>query len=279
MAPGPLNGVVLPLRATGSCGAATLRLSLMSSGRTVASSTRAGSDLGGEWAGFAVLGRELRAGDPYRLSVTSDDSECRVQVGLVGARVARQLLIEDPGQAIRLASTEQAWIYERPTAWELVSAHRRWRAFPDQEQLLAWAVNRPPESADVAAYVGVERSGSGAGPTLANPVVVSSEVVDNRARAVVQSDVESLLVVSQDLADGWTARIDGQPVDLVAVDGALQGVFVPAGRHTVVLDYMPRSFVLGTAITAPALLAVVLVWVAPLRRRRRPVPGSAEIGT
>jgi hypothetical protein len=255
--PGPLNGIYVPLRTGGRCRGAWVRLSLVSGGRTLATSTRSAFDVGGGWTGFAILGRKLAAGDRYELVPTSTKEGCTVQVGMAGPRVARQLLIEDPGQSIRLASTEQAWIYQRPSAWELVSAHRRWRAFPDQETLLAWAATRPPEDADVAAYVGPDRAGSGAGR---QPVVVSSKVVDNTARAVVQGDAESLLVVSQDLAEGWTARIDGEPADLVAVDGALQGVFVPPGLHTVVLSYMPRTFVLGSALSALALAAVVATW-------------------
>jgi hypothetical protein len=265
-----LNGVYLPLRTGGKCRGAWVRLSLVSRGRTVASSTRSAFDAGGGWTGFAIVGRDLAPGDPFRLAVTSTKAGCRVDVGMAGPRVARQLLVEDPGQAIRLASTEQAWIYQRPSAWPLVSAHRRWRAFPDQASLLAWAVARPPEDADVAAYVGPDRPGPGAGP---DPVVVSSLVVDNSARAVVQGDAESLLVVSQDLATGWTARIDGRPTGLVRVDGALQGVFVPPGRHTVVLRYMPRTFLVGSAVSGAALVVLVLAWVGPrLLPRRRP-PG------
>jgi len=266
VAPGPLNGVYVPLRAGEGCRRAAVRLSLESRGRVLASTTRAGFDVGGGWTGFAILGRELAAGDPYRLVVTADEPGCAVQAGMTGPRVARQLLIEDPGQAIRLASTEQAWIYERPSAWPLMSAHRRWRAFPDQEQLLAWVAARPAEDAGVVAYVGEERPGSGPG---AEPVVVSSEVVDNSARAVVEGDATSLLVVSQDLAAGWSARIDGEPAELVAVDGALAGVFVPPGRHTVVLSYMPRSFLVGSAVAAPAFLGLVVAWLGPWYHGRR----------
>ncbi|HEX2119016.1 MAG TPA: YfhO family protein, partial [Acidimicrobiales bacterium] len=263
----PLNGVYLPLRTGGRCEDAWVRLSLVSNGRTLATSTRSAFDVGGGWTGFAIIGREQAAGDPYQLRAESTRPACRLAVGLAGGQMARQLLIEDPGQSIRLASTEQAWIYERPSAWELVSAHRRWRAFPDQAQLLAWAATRPPEDANVAAYVGRDRPGA-AGEPGPEPVVVSSAVVDNRVRAVVQGDVQSLVAVSQDLAPGWTATVDGEPADLVAVDGALQGVFVPPGRHTLELSYMPRAFVLGSAVSAPAFLAAVLVWAQPWKRRR-----------
>jgi hypothetical protein len=268
VAPGPLNGVYLPLRAGGSCRGVSVQLSVVSRGRTLTTSSRSPFDVGGGWTGFAILGRDLVAGDPYQLRLTSSRPGCRLHAGMTGERVARQLLIEDPGQSIRLVSTEQAWIYERPSAWGLVSAHRRWRAFPDQAQLLAWAVARPPEEADVAAYVGPDRPGAaGPGP---EPVVVSFELRDNTTRAVVEGEVESLVVVSQDLASGWTARIDGEPAELVPVDGALQGVFVPAGRHTVELSYMPDTFVLGAAVSAPALLAAVLASAVPWRRRARP---------
>jgi len=54
---------------------------------------------------------------------------------------------------------------------------------------------------------------------------------------------------------------------IVAVDGALAGVFVPAGTHTVTLDYLPRSFLAGGAVTAGATLAAGVVLVGAARRR------------
>jgi uncharacterized membrane protein YfhO len=57
----------------------------------------------------------------------------------------------------------------------------------------------------------------------------------------------------------------------VAVDGALMGVFVPAGAHTVTLDYLPRTFLAGAAVSGAAALATGLAVVLPGRRRRDPV--------
>jgi len=244
-----------------------VELSLLSGGRTVATSSRSTFDVGGGWTGFALLGRELTAGDRYRLTATASEPGCRLDVGMVGPRAARQLLIEDPDQAVRLVSTEQAWIYERPSAWELVSAHRRWRAFPDQAELLAWAVSRPPGDADVAAFVGAEPSASP--PAEGAPSeVTSSRIADNSVEAEVSGEAAALVVVSQNLADGWTAQVDGRQVPMVAVDGALMGVFVPPGRHTVVLRYLPRSFVVGSAVSGVALLVAVMAVAVPRRARR-----------
>ncbi|HJV08206.1 MAG TPA: YfhO family protein, partial [Acidimicrobiales bacterium] len=89
-------------------------------------------------------------------------------------------------------------------------------------------------------------------------------------RAQVAGTATSLLVVSQNLADGWTAKVDGKDTGIVAVDGALIGVFVPPGDHTVTLDYLPRTFLAGGAVTAAALLAAGLAFALPPDRRRRP---------
>ena len=268
VAPGPLNGVYLPLRAGGRCHGASVRLSLVAGDTVVATSTRPAFDVTGGWTGFAILGRSLRAGDSYRLQATSTSPTCRLDVGMTGDRVARQLLVEDPGQAVRLASTDQSWIYERPSAWPLVSAHARWRAFPDQAQLLAWAAHRPPEDADVAAFVGADPPPPGPVGAPA-PTVVDSTISDNAVRARVTAGARSLVVVSENLSDGWTAQVDGKPAALVPIDGALMGVFVPAGEHTVTLDYLPKTFLLGSTVSAVALLAAgVAVW-DPRRRRGR----------
>lgn len=266
VAPGPLNGIYVPLRAGKGCRGAFVTMTLLTGDRVVATTTRPAFDVGGGWTGFAVLARTVAAGDPYRFTATTTQPGCRVDVGMNGPRAARQLLIEDPDQAVRLASTTESWIYERPSAWPLVSAHARWKAFGDQATLLAWAATRPPEDADVAAFVGHAPPGAPgvAGPA---PAVPAFDISDNGVRAEVTGGVGSLLVVSQNLAAGWRAKVDGRPAAIVAVDGALIGVFVPAGTHTVTLDYLPRSFLAGGAVTGVAMLAGGVVLVRAVRRR------------
>jgi len=268
VAPGPLNGIYVPLRSGRGCRGAHVTLTMFSGDRVVATATRPSFDIAGGWTGFAVLAQSLSAGDPYRFTVEADRPDCNLLVGLAGPRAARQLLIEDPDQAVRLVSTEQSWIYERPSAWPLVSAHARWRAFPDQAELLAWAATRPPEDADVAPFVGsvdTHPAPQVGGPA---PEVLSSRIAHNDVRAEVTGGVTSLLVVSQNLADGWTAKVDGEAAPIVPVDGALMGVFVPPGRHTVMLHYLPKTFVAGSAVTGVALLAVVLTVARPPKRRK-----------
>jgi uncharacterized membrane protein YfhO len=114
--------------------------------------------------------------------------------------------------------------------------------------------------------------GDGRPPAAAGapaPRLLSSRISDNTVRAEVAAGADSLLVVSQNLADGWTAKVDGEPAAIVPVDGALIGVFVPPGQHTVTLDYLPRTFVAGAGITGAALVAAGLSVAMPVWRRRR----------
>jgi uncharacterized membrane protein YfhO len=66
---------------------------------------------------------------------------------------------------------------------------------------------------------------------------------------------------------GWRAYIDGRRVEMQRANHAFLGLYVPRGRHTIRLVYLPRSFVLGRVITFVTLLAIAVV--ALLRKLRQ----------
>ena len=61
----------------------------------------------------------------------------------------------------------------------------------------------------------------------------------------VEAKADGVLVISQAFYPGWRAAVDGRPAELFPVNGILQGVGVPAGRHLVVVRYDPLSWRLG----------------------------------
>lgn len=78
-------------------------------------------------------------------------------------------------------------------------------------------------------------------------------------RFTVDADGDGYLVIADTLADGWTAELDGEPVQLLSADHAFKAVAVPEGTHDVRLRYRPRSLLYGTWIstaTASLLLGV-----------------------
>src|SRR5260221_8211859 len=70
------------------------------------------------------------------------------------------------------------------------------------------------------------------------------------------------VVISQAAWRGWRAYVDGQPARVFRADHAFLSVFVPAGRHTLRLAFLPRSFAVGRALTGvTVLLMTVLIFV------------------
>jgi hypothetical protein len=77
------------------------------------------------------------------------------------------------------------------------------------------------------------------------------------------------VVISEAAWKGWRADVDGRATKIVRANHAFLGVFVPAGKHTIRLTYLPQAFVIGRAITFAAIAMMVLgIGVRIVLRRR-----------
>lgn len=83
----------------------------------------------------------------------------------------------------------------------------------------------------------------------------------------------SLLVIDSQHDEGWSARVDGRPVDPVVVDGLLLGVPVDADDRLVELRYRAPGLAAGAAVSAAGLAVAGILVVTDRRRvaRVRPV--------
>jgi hypothetical protein len=77
------------------------------------------------------------------------------------------------------------------------------------------------------------------------------------------------MVVSQSAWKGWRAYIDGRRVQTRFANHAFLGVFVPAGKHHVKLQYLPESFTRGRTISFATLGLLILAGVFWFARNRR----------
>jgi uncharacterized membrane protein YfhO len=108
------------------------------------------------------------------------------------------------------------------------------------------------------------------------PGAVESLAVDGGTIGVrTTTERPALLVVAVNRYPGWSARIDGEPAEVVTADGSFMGVVVPAGSHTVTFGFEPRHLVATTLAVALALVASVGLLV---RARRHPLPSPAPSG-
>ncbi len=87
----------------------------------------------------------------------------------------------------------------------------------------------------------------------------------------------SLLTVRENHAPGWEATVDGEPAEVVHVDHAFRGVWIPEGTHEVEFRYAPAGLRTGTRAAALSLLALA-AWAAlasrRAQRRSRPAPAG-----
>jgi hypothetical protein len=81
-----------------------------------------------------------------------------------------------------------------------------------------------------------------------------SEFHSNRITTQTESTSAGRLVLTDLMYPGWQVTLDGMPAEGLTVDGMFRGVDLPAGTHTVVWSYHPRSFYWGLAISAGTVL-------------------------
>jgi hypothetical protein len=88
-----------------------------------------------------------------------------------------------------------------------------------------------------------------------------------RLRLEIANDRPAQLVLTIPWYPGWSATVDGQDAELLRANYAFSAVHVPAGPHTVVLVYSPRSLHIGLALVA--LSAVLSSALFATGRRRK----------
>ena len=94
-------------------------------------------------------------------------------------------------------------------------------------------------------------------------------VVKSRRRGydlAVDMEREGWVVVSQTAWSGWRAYVDGRRVQTQMANLAFLSVYVPKGHHRVNLIDLPRSFVVGRAVSGLTLAGIGVF--AIVRRRR-----------
>ena len=104
------------------------------------------------------------------------------------------------------------------------------------------------------------------------PLLVARLAEDRPERVVAEltTSTPGLLVVTDLHYPGWIAETSGRRLPILRADGWFRAVALPAGTHTVIFRYRPLSFVIGAAISAATILAMLVLWARgePVRRGR-----------
>jgi hypothetical protein len=113
------------------------------------------------------------------------------------------------------------------------------------------------------------------GPPAKSAPVVIEEESQGRGRYSVELERPGVVVFPGNYARGWRAKVDGRKADVFEANLFNKGVLVPAGKHEIILRYIPGSFLLGALVSAATAIALLALGVrSRLRLRRRGRPAS-----
>jgi hypothetical protein len=116
-------------------------------------------------------------------------------------------------------------------------------------------------------------------PGLAAPAGEAAVVEDlgERVTVAASSDGPALLVLNDIFAEGWTATLDGAPVEILPANYLARGVWMPAGQHRVTFTYRTPGLSQGLLLLGLGL-ALVAGWAAVARARAGAATGAAGAG-
>lgn len=94
----------------------------------------------------------------------------------------------------------------------------------------------------------------------------------------VTANEDGVLFLTIPYDENWTAKVDGNPAEILSIDEAFMGIKLPSGTHKLSLEYYPAKFKLCVAISL-ASLAVLLILMAirellAVRRRKMVYEGQ-----
>ena len=83
---------------------------------------------------------------------------------------------------------------------------------------------------------------------------------------------DGLFYTSIPYEEGWTAKVDGEPVEIIPVGGSLVAFELGTGQHEIELVYYPKGFWPGLAVTVTCMLAFALICFLVYKKKKRLLP-------
>jgi len=212
---------------------------------------------------------------------TTIDAITPATVQVTGALGARYIITDagvlpprTPDPALRalrrvFAGTE-ATIFENPRATPRAFVAPQVRIAPDAAGTRAAIAD---SDFDPRRTIVVEANQPGAGRlTGADGAIGEAAIVEERNAQVTlhaQLDRRGIVVLADQLLDGWSVRVDGRPAQPIHVDAVLRGVVVGRGSHEIVWSYRVPGLRAGVAVSLLSLALLVGAALLPRVRRAR----------
>jgi hypothetical protein len=165
----------------------------------------------------------------------------------------------------RVAALDGRSVYRNDGALPRAYVATEWRPVDDIERHAAWIQDlgstRP-------AVPSVQTTAAPSAPGA--PIVAAA--LTERSPEHLEIDVSASgagwLIVSDTWSPGWTATVDGQPVDIAHANGWQRAVWLDEGARQVTMRFVPPGLVVGAVISGLSITAII-GWLAVAWRRRR----------
>lgn len=164
----------------------------------------------------------------------------------------------------KVAQWQQIQVYENPLANDRAWIVHEWIVDSDETNLDKTILDR--NTFDPKLQVGMFED-PGVRPTTDSALIATDSVAivryeNNYVMIKTQSEADGVLVLADNWYPAWKGFIDDKEVTVHRVNGAFQGIVLPAGNHTVEFRYISEMDWMGRVLTLAGLLAAALMIVA-----------------
>jgi hypothetical protein len=142
-----------------------------------------------------------------------------------------------------------------------------------QRELRSGAAPRPDRILLPPAASAGDQPGPGATSAAPPARVTYRRPGPDRIDVTLTAPVDGYVRILETPDDGWTATLDGRPVELLVADGFVSAVQVPAGTHEIRMTYATPGVVTGALLSAIAAAALALL-IAAAPRLAPPTAGA-----
>ena len=148
-------------------------------------------------------------------------------------------------------------VYRQPDAFPRAWAVHRLTRMQNQNQMNWYVANR----LEVLRSEALMFDPPPTLPPCADPKEDVRLVEDQGNRVGVKASVNcaAMIVVSDVNYPGWRAYVDGRPAPIYGVNGAMRGVLVPAGVHSLTMRYRPPIVYEGAALSLLGIIGAIVL--------------------
>ena len=213
--------------------------------------------------GFPELYRQTeyfigRSGVTYKLPIP-EDSRCCV-------------LLDLRPEEIEWQTPEFQRTYTQYTRFLLEAAAE------DPEQYAALRVSTDGGEYTGRAYVCSEEDYRRVIAALSENRLAQAEAKGNRLSGTIDATRDGMLLLTVPFDPAWEIRVDGQRCEAVRIGGALTGVPLTRGSHSLEMRYLPPGFAAGLVLSILSLVLALCFLLAERRRSARlPEPAACAV--